>query len=72
MTVNMDDIYKKIAEAHGVTAEEVKSEMQAAIDHAYTKPDKTARERKARARIPRSGETPTPEEVVAHAVGRLK
>ena len=72
MIMNMNDIYSKIAKAHGVTAEEVKRDMQAAIDHAYTKPDKTAQEGRAQAAVLRRGETPTPEEVVAHVVGRIK
>ena len=44
-------IYKKIAEQHGVTPEEVRREIQAAITMAYTAPENDNEITKAKQRL---------------------
>lgn len=70
--MSIDNIYREIAKKHGVTETEVKKEIQAAIDHAYKKPDKTARESRVQTAIARNGETPTTEELIAHVIRQIK
>lgn len=57
-----ENIYQAVARLHGVTEEEVKSEMEKAIAAAYKNPNKSA------CSVPRKGEIPTVEEFLAHAV----
>ncbi len=70
--MNMDDIYSKIAKEHGITVEEVKKEMQAAVDCAYNNPEKTMQERMIQARISHNGGTPTAEELIAYVIRQVK
>ena len=62
----MKKIYKQIAKKHGVSVEEVKRDMEAAINMAYIAPTLHAR------CIPSKGETPTSEEVILHSANRAK
>jgi len=62
--MNMKKIYKQIARKHGTSATQVQQEIQAAIDAAYLNPSAAAQ------RIPRTGETPTPEELIAYLAGK--
>ena len=64
--MNMCDIYRKIARENGVSVEEVKREMQAAINEAYKNPSPEAAMQQAA--IPRSGKVPTPDELIRYAV----
>lgn len=59
--MNMDSIYRKIAEKHGKTVEEVKQDMQAAIDYSYKNPNKTEDQRIKQESIPYRGQTSTVE-----------
>ena len=59
-------LLRKVAREHGVSLNEVKREIQAAIDHAYTNPTEEALQ------IPHKGEKPTADEVIAHIVGEIK
>ena len=62
----MRKIYRKIAKEYGITMQEVKSEMQSAINAAYqSNPDGVDR-------IPRKEKIPTPEEVIRYAAGEIK
>ncbi|MDO4547715.1 MAG: sporulation initiation factor Spo0A C-terminal domain-containing protein [Clostridia bacterium] len=68
--MNMDDIYRQIAQAHGVTEEQVKRDMQDAISEAYENPGDevtSARQRK----VPREGEVPTTEEFLKYCAKQL-
>ena len=60
------NIYEKIAKMHGVTVEEVKREMQAAIDAAYESPTFHAQ------CVNSKGDKPTPEEFISHIVRRIQ
>jgi hypothetical protein len=57
---------RKIARIHGVTVGEVKRDMQIAIDAAYKKPTVQAKS------VDCSGEKPTPDELINHAVKKVK
>ena len=59
-------MYREIARKHGVTAEEVKRDIQAAIDQAYENPNWYAR------CVYYEGEKPTAEEFISHMARRLR
>ena len=59
-------LLRKVAKIHGVSVKEVREDMQYAIDHAYKNPTLRAR------CVNSDGEKPTPEEVIDHAVRRVK
>ena len=62
--MNMKSIYRKIAKEEGITPEEVKKHMQAAIDDAYLNAKKTSDISLFQRSIPFQGKTPTPEELI--------
>ena len=59
-------LLRKVAKIHGVSVKEVREGMQNAVDHAYKNPNLHAR------CVNREGVQPTPDEVVEHAVRRVK
>lgn len=59
---------QKVAEREGKSLAEVRAEIQRAIDEAYGKPAY----REAWSNVPFSGERPTPEDVIAYIVRRLR
>ena len=61
-----EKIYKDIAKKYGVSVEEVKREMQKAIDAAYLFPNDEAK------KVPRKGDAPTIDEFVTYAVDKIK
>ncbi len=67
--MNMLNIYQKIARENGVSVEEVKREIQAAIQEAYRNP--SAEAAMIQCRIPRAGKLPTPEEVIDYVVSEV-
>jgi len=64
-------IFRKIAKENKVTVAEVKQEMQAALEYAYTSNDdgiiKAYQEQ-----VSRKGEVPTPEEFIKYAINKVK
>lgn len=63
--MSMRKIYRKIAKENGVSAKEVRQEMQAAIKEAYTAPRNNNPITKAcQNQVPRQNEIPTPEELI--------
>lgn len=64
------DIFSKVAKQHGVTKEEVYTEIQKAIDVGFDNPDPAVQEEWKKMNI--SGKRPTPEEVIAYIVGQLQ
>ncbi|HMM05963.1 MAG TPA: sporulation initiation factor Spo0A C-terminal domain-containing protein [Clostridiales bacterium] len=68
----MRTIYRKVAKKHGVTAAEVKREMQAAVDCAYRKPDKTEAEKSIQRRVPAQSKIPTAEELICFLASEVK
>ena len=63
-------IYEKIAEKYNTTPEEVRREMQIAIDAGFDNPDPALQEELKKMTL--KGERPTPEEVINYAVKKLK
>ena len=63
----MEDIFQKIAAAHGISANEVKAQIQAAIIQGLSNPDPSVQ--KAWRSIPRQGETPLPEDLLLDLLG---
>ena len=63
--MDINDIFKDIAKKHHVSVEEVRCEIQKAIDDDYENPgdDLTAYRQK---QVPCKGERPTPEEFIAY------
>lgn len=69
--MNMRKIYRKIAKENGVSVQEVRREMQAAITEAYTDPLNDNEITKAyQKQVPRKGEIPTPEELIRYLSGQ--
>ncbi len=66
----LDKIINKIAKAHGTTPEEVRAEMQAAMDAALDSTDPIAQAKLAA--IPRKGPELTLEEFVTYLVRAAK
>jgi len=60
-----EKIYKEIAKKYGVNVDEVKREMQAAIDEAYANPNPAVLD------IPRKASVPTVDEFVDFAVEQV-
>jgi len=59
-------LIRKVAKAHKTTVKDVREQMQAAIDHAYTNPTPQALS------VNRKGEKPTPDEIVGYAVQKIE
>lgn len=71
--MSMRKIYRELARKHGVSAKEVRQEMQAALTEAYTDPQNNNEITKAyQSRMPRQGEIPTPEEAVRYLAGKVR
>lgn len=66
--MSIKSVYRKIAREHGVTVAEVKKDMQAAIDYAYKKSDKSASEKISQISISSKNEIPTTDEFIKHIV----
>ncbi len=65
-------LLRKIAKEHGVTVEEVRRDMQAAIDATYQNPDRNLMNIKAQNAVPRKGEIPTVDEFVGYVAGEVR
>lgn len=63
---------RKIAKKHGVTPKEVKADMEAAIQQAYTDPNRNLVNIKAQNAVERKGDIPTVDELVRHVVKETK
>lgn len=69
--MSMRKIYRQIAKKYGVSVQEVKQEMQAAINEAYqgsTDEITTAYQQQ----VPRKGEIPTQEELIRYISKEVK
>lgn len=65
--MSMRSIYRKVAKKYGVSAKEVRKEIQATITEAYTNPLNQNEITKAyQNRVPCKGEIPTPEEMIRY------
>lgn len=64
-------IYRKIAKKHGVSAEEVRQDIQNAIKITYSDTNQSLNNIKAQNAVPRKGEIPTPDELICHIVNEM-
>jgi len=64
--MKIDDILSTIAEAQNISVDEVKRDIQEAINAAYIDPNSMAKH------IPSKGDVPTIDEFVAFAINRIK
>lgn len=65
--MSMRSIYRKVAKKYGVSAKEVRKEIQATITEAYTNPLNQNEITKAyQNRVPCKWEIPTPEEMIRY------
>lgn len=62
--MSMKDIYRKIAKVHGITVAELKRDMEAAINYAYTRTDKSDYEKIMQESISPMDEVPTTSEFI--------
>lgn len=65
-------IYKKIAKEEGCTWQEVRNEMQKALNHAYENPNASVLNIVRQGEIEKKGEIPTPEEFINYAQSQVK
>ncbi|QHI72690.1 sporulation initiation factor Spo0A [Aminipila terrae] len=70
--MSMRAIYRKIGKKHGVSPMEVKMDMQAAIDYAFQKPDKSDKEKNIQRSMPHKGAVPTTDEFVQYLGYKIK
>lgn len=70
--MNMRQICRKVAKEYGVTADEVKREMQLAIDDAYKNVSNDGVTRAYQNQVPRKGKIPTSEEVIRFIASKAK
>ena len=66
INMSMRNIYRKIARENGVSVEEVKREMQAAINAAYKNPSPQSAMQQCA--IPKTGKVPTTDELIRYVV----
>lgn len=69
--LDMKQIYRKIAKEHGVSVEQVKREMQDAIDYAYQNKPNDELTAFNQNRVPRKDEIPTVEEFIKYGANRI-
>lgn len=71
--MSMRRTFRKIARENGVSLEEVRADMQAAINTAYQNPPDDGGVILAYQRqVPHKGEIPTPEEVIRYFTGEIQ
>lgn len=70
--MSMRNIYRKIAKEHGVTVEEVKRDMQEAINYAYENKLKYYDVSVEQKSLHNSDEIPTAEEFIEYIIKEIK
>ena len=70
--MGMRDVYRKFAEKHGVSIEEVKRDMQLAIDETYKNPKNSELIKKIKDQIQCEEEKPTVEEFVLYIANMVR
>lgn len=70
--MGMRDVYRKVAEKHGVSIEEVKRDMQLAIDETYKNPKNSELIKKIKDQIQCVEEKPTVEEFVLYIANMVR
>ncbi len=70
--MDFEEIYRQIAQKHGVSVQEVRDEMQKAITMAWTDAERTEEERMRQQEVISADEIPTPEDLVRHVITKIK
>ena len=70
--MSMRKVYRKVARKHGVTIEEVKREMQSALDETYNNPNNNDISKAYQERVPRKGDVPTVDEFIRYVADKAK
>lgn len=70
--MSMRKVYRKVARKYGVTVEEVKREMQSAIDETYNSPNHNDITKAHQDKVQRNGEVPTVDEFIHYAANKAK
>lgn len=70
--MSMRKVYRKVARKYGVTVEEVKREMQSAINETYNNPDNNDITKAYQNKVPREGEIPTVDEFIRYTSNKAK
>lgn len=70
--MDMEELYRRIALKNGVSAEEVRKEIQKAIDEAWKNPPEDGGATRAyQSLVPCRGSIPTPEELIRYAAREI-
>ena len=70
--MSMRKVYRKVARKYGVTVEEVKREMQSAINETYNNSDNNDITKEYQNKVPREGKIPTVDEFIRYASNKAK
>ena len=70
--MSMRSVYRKIAHKNGVSVQEVKDEMQKAINEAWNNPNKTKEAAFMQAQFDTKGNAPTTEEFIRNISTSIK
>ena len=66
--MNLKKIYRKIAKEYGVSEEEVRNDIEKAIDFAFRESNKSKELIEFQNKIPSAQDIPTPEEFISYVV----
>lgn len=69
--MNMEKIYRKVAQKYGVSVAEVKKDIQEAINAAYQNPPEDGVTRAWQNRVTRKGVIPTSDEFIRYAAEEI-
>lgn len=69
--MDIQGIYKIIAEENHITVEEVRDAIQETLRLAWTNPNKTLEQAATQKEVPCKGDIPTPEEYLMYAKSKL-
>lgn len=71
--MNMRKVYKQVAKKYGVSVDDVKREIQAMINDAWSNPPDDGGVTQAYQRqVPCRGEVPTPDELIRYAAVKVR
>ncbi len=70
--MSMRKIYRELARKHKISVQELKQEMQAAINEAWKNPNKSAEMMAEQKEIGTGDRIPTIEEVILYAKGKIE
>lgn len=70
--MNNKKLYKKIAKEHNVTWQEVRDDMQSALNHAYENPNRNILNVVSQSKVPKKGDVPTPEGFIKYASCKVR